>query len=1075
MTLSNYYSDMPTVVTRNKRSALGKLMPPRLGRVFARERLFARLDEAAEMSGIWVAGPPGVGKTTLMATYLESRRATTLWMQMDAADADPATFAHFLDLAVADAVPRRGSRIPAPTSDDLRDTTGFIRRSFRHLDAMLSADWTLVLDNFQEVNPASAVHAGLVAVLDELPRNARVIFVSRDLPPGPFARVMAAQQLSVIDARSLRFTLDETRTLVDLHDHTMTADVLQASTDGWAAAMILMIAARASSIDANATGHDAPARHQLFALFAAEVLAKMPTDDAATLVRIAFLPSMTVSMAVALSGNDRAGTVLADLTARSLFTDRRSGMEPVYTFHALFGEFLRAHAAATLSPADLQALRLSAAKLLAERGQTDVAITQLMEAAAWTDAAALLADQAGGFVAQGRTATVLEWIRALPVEQQAVPQLLYWGGICQLASTPATALSDLKKAQVGFAASSDDDGLFQTAAAAADAIVSLGERYDTLEPWIEILANHAPAYLAKREVSADVDLDLRILPGLLAAYVHRRTADPLAARLADVAENLLDQPQARTQRILLGSFAIFLLWTGQLDRLDRTMAKIDRMCQSDDTAPSTRLRWYGIGVLIRSLRGLINEALSDAQASLVVAAGQPAMMAKAHLLMVLAALAARDAGLSRTHLDEATALVAPSSPIDVTTYEFQRSLLALLDGNWILAHRLMRASRESARGCGWPLRENVALIGVAMTATQTGDFAEAAAALAEARAQPFYAVCKFHHWIAGLVDADLADQRGDPAACLSALRQAFAVARTYGFDYGPLPYCCGVTMSRLCALALTHDIERQLAADIVKRYALPAPKQAGEHWPWPVRIRAFGHFAVECDGKAMTQSRKESRKPLDLLKLMIALGGTAVRVDRLSALLWPDMAGDAAQNSFDNAVHRLRKLIGERHIVLQSGALSLNTSTCWTDVAELTDCLRQAESLTEASEPGVIEQCVTTALTLYQGDFLAGDETYAEVMTARNRLRAMFVRQLSASGALLETQGRLEAAALVYRRVIEREPLSEDAVRHLMACLHKLGRTAEAREAYRSCRQQLSVVLGIQPAAQTEALAATLR
>ena len=1065
---------MPTVVPRSKRSVLGKLMPPRLGRVFARERLFARLDAATEISGIWVTGPPGFGKTTLVATYLESRRAKTLWMQLDAGDADPATFAHFLDLAISDAVPRRRSRIPAPTSDDLRDTTGFIRRSFRYLDAALSADWTLVLDNFQEVHPASAVHAGLVAVLDELPRSAQVIFVSRDSPPGTFARVLAAQQLCVIDSRSLRFTLDETRTLVDLHGHTMAADALLASTDGWAAAMILIMAARAS-IDANATGHDAPVRDQLFALFATEVLTKMPPHDAATLMRIAFLPNMTASMAIALSGNDRAASVLADLTARSLFTDRRSGAEPVYTFHALFGEFLRAHAAATLSPADLQALRLSAATLLAVRGQTDVAITQLMDATAWADAAVLLTEHARSFVAQGRTATVLEWIRALPAEQQALPAMRYWSGVCQLASNPTSALSELKQAEVGFAGCADNGGLFQTAAAAADAIVSLGERYDTLEPWIEILAVHAPAYLTKRDVSADIDLDLRILPGLLAAYVHRRTADPLTARLADVAEGLLDQPQARSQRILLGSFAIFLLWTGQLDRLDRTMAKIDRMCQSDDTAASTRLRWYGIGVLIRSLRGLINEALSDARAALVVASGQPAMMAKAHLLMVLAALAARDAGLARTHLDEATALVAPSSPIDVTTYEFQRSLLALLDGSWILAHRLMRASRESARESGWPLRENVALIGLAMTATQTGDFTEAAAALAEARAQPFYAVCKFHHWVAGLVHADLADQRGDLPECLSALRHAFAVARTCGFDYGPLPYCCGQTMSRLCALALTYDIDRQLASDIVRRYALPAPTNAGEHWPWPIRIRCFGHFAVECDGKAMAQSRKESRKPLDLLKLTIALGGTTVRVDRLSALLWPDMAGDAAQNSFDNAVHRLRKLVGERHIVLQSGALSLNTATCWTDVAELTDCLRQAEALTEASEPGVVEQFVTTALALYQGDFLAGDETYSEVMTARNRLRAMFVRQLSASGALLEAEGRLESAALVYRRVIEREPLSEDTVRHLMACLHKLGRTAEAHEAYRSCRQQLSVVLGIQPATATAALAATLR
>jgi LuxR family maltose regulon positive regulatory protein len=118
---------------------------------------------------------------------------------------------------------------------------------------------------------------------------------------------------------------------------------------------------------------------------------------------------------------------------------------------------------------------------------------------------------------------------------------------------------------------------------------------------------------------------------------------------------------------------------------------------------------------------------------------------------------------------------------------------------------------------------------------------------------------------------------------------------------------------------------------------------------------------------------------------------------------------------------------------------------------------------------------VDHALALYQGDFLAGDDSHPDVLVARNRLRALFVRQMATLGVLLEAQGRPEPAALVYRRVIEREPLSEDMVRRLMRCLQKLGLRAEAYEAYRTCRQQLSVVLGIRPSAETEALAATLR
>jgi len=1070
----NVLCGMASVRRGRTRPNLGKLMPPRLGRVFDRERLFARFDQVPQTPAIWVAGPPGAGKTTLVATYLEARGIQPLWLQLDAGDADLAAFVHFLDLALANALPRRRTRMAVPTADDLRDSTGFLRRCVRYLAASLPVPWVLVLDNVQEAGVASPLHAGLAAAMDELLTGARLIFVSRDLPPAAYARALAGQQLGVIDARALQFTLDETRALVDLHGHPIAAETLRQDTNGWAAAMILMIAARATA-GVGAPVDDEEARGRLFALFAGEVLAKMAPGDAAALARVAFLPDATQAMAVAVSGDVRAGLLLADLAARSLFTDRRAGTEPVYVFHALFGEFLRAHAAQTLAPGEVQAMRLSAATLLATRGQVDVAITRLMDAAAWDEAMRLLDRHAGSFVAQGRTGSVLEWILALPPVQRQQPAMRYWRGLCQLASSPAVALAELQQAAHGFAASADADGAFQAAAAAADAIVFLGERLDVLEPWIVILALHAPAYLERRVVDADPDLDLRVLPGLLAAYVYRRTADPLTARLANAAEVLLDQPLAASQRILLGSLATYLMWTGQLGRLDRIMVKIDRMCAVRDAAPATRLRWYGVGVLIRSLRGRSGEALADARAALEVAAGQPPMLARAHLLMVLAGLSARDAALARAHLAEAAALIVPGSPIDVTTYAFQRGLLALLDADWATAQRDMDEALASGRVSGWPVREHIALLGVCVAATQSRAFERAEAALGEALQHPFFAGCTWHHWIAALVEAHLADRRGDLPRCLGALRRAFGVSRLHGYDYGPLLYCCGDAMSRLCALAIGNGIDAPIALAIVHRYGLPAPAEVGEHWPWPIRVRTLGRFLIECDGQAPAQSRKESRKPLDLLKLTIALGGAAVRVDRLAALLWPEMPGDAAQNSFDNAVHRLRKLIGERHVLLQSGALSLNPATCWTDVAGLEAGLRQADALPADAAPAVVAAIAERMLALYQGDFLAGDDAHADVLLARNRLRAMFLRCMTALGALLEVQGLAEHAALVYRRVLEREPLAEDVARHLIGCLIGLGRRAEAWEVYRGCRQQLSVLLGIAPSAQTEALAATLR
>src|SRR6185369_6866396 len=81
----------------SSRPRLAKFSPPKLKQPVMRERLFAKLDEGAP--AVWLYGPPGSGKTTLVASYLQSRGLKTLWFQVDSDDSEPSTFFHFLSEA----------------------------------------------------------------------------------------------------------------------------------------------------------------------------------------------------------------------------------------------------------------------------------------------------------------------------------------------------------------------------------------------------------------------------------------------------------------------------------------------------------------------------------------------------------------------------------------------------------------------------------------------------------------------------------------------------------------------------------------------------------------------------------------------------------------------------------------------------------------------------------------------------------------------------------------------------------------------------------------------------------------
>ena len=215
---------------------------------------------------------------------------------------------------------------------------------------------------------------------------------------------------------------------------------------------------------------------------------------------------------------------------------------------------------------------------------------------------------------------------------------------------------------------------------------------------------------------------------------------------------------------------------------------------------------------------------------------------------------------------------------------------------------------------------------------------------------------------------------------------------------------------------------------------------------------------------------KVPKKPLSLMKALIANGGRQVPEERLIDALWPDEEADAARKSLDITVLRLRKLLGGNDVILVSDELiSLNPRLCWTDVWGF-------ERRIEQIEAGEVQYgAAAEALRMYRGNFLPADANEPWTVKSRERLRASIVRLVETAARAEEDAGRSEQAITLYLKGLEADDLVEPFYQGLMRCYRSLDRHAEAMNAFRRLRQLLSVVLGVAPSTSTREMARALQ
>jgi pentatricopeptide repeat protein len=233
------------------------------------------------------------------------------------------------------------------------------------------------------------------------------------------------------------------------------------------------------------------------------------------------------------------------------------------------------------------------------------------------------------------------------------------------------------------------------------------------------------------------------------------------------------------------------------------------------------------------------------------------------------------------------------------------------------------------------------------------------------------------------------------------------------------------------------------------------------------------------DGNPVEFPRKIQKKPLLLLKAIIALGGRDVDEERLTDILWPEADGDQAYTALTTTLSRLRQLLGEKVLEVRAGRVSLNPRYCWLDVWAFEDLAHKAEDSWKEGHSGdgnvKVLPLMGKAVDLYRGPFLAEEGSeYFWAMPLRERLRNRFLVLIEKLGRSLEQEKQLGQAIVLYQKGLEVDNLAEELYRRLMACYGSLGEIVKAVQVYRQLKTALSSVLGVEPSPKTEALYRTL-
>lgn len=1070
-----------------------KLLPPRaVSELLPRPRLTEKLQANLNSTITLVTADAGFGKTTLIADFIRNQPRQSVWYQLDHTDADPFVFLGYIAHGIKNIAPDFGETI----LPYLREATDeFLRFPERAVDLLLNEilenieqPFVLVLDDYHHIGRETVVHKLVDRLLQYSSEMLHLIITTRDLPPLAIMRRRSQSAALVITREDLLFNDDEVR---ELFRKTLNVELKDAEiaeyrerTHGWITALQLVrqvaeqeIYAHSDkpSIDLSEMLHQS--EKDIFDYFAEEVFSNETEETQNLLLHLSLLESLPLDVCSLLFPDMRCSAVLPELLQKNVFLTVAGDTKTseVYRLHPLFRDFLQRRLRSEIGRAGLEKERNRIAEFYFRENQWEKALPYLLEAENFNQAANIIAEKGGEWIASGAIITLDNFIERIPLEflEKFPRSLLHKAEISRLRGEMGKSSNLLNRAVKLLAKESDKTG----EAEALHSLASLARRKGENATAFDYLEK------AEKLVDENTETFLKCANTRGLCLIAQGAWSPAEQQFRYALELAEKQSNEHYIRLITHNLALPAGFRGDFGEALRWFRRIFRADKNDKPVPQEAIGHLNVARLYL-YRGEFDETEKHLERALELCQLYNLKSLRGEIFEAYANFY-RDKNdfMHAAEFYERALKTFEDSNVNLATRELdeERAKFYLLRGDAVKARAILESLIEAREKLNNEIGVNTAKLALCRVRLAQNETEGLANEIRNLTAFFHEQNLNYDEAIAALLLAETYFAEENLKEMLPPLQRALDL--TARFDY---EHWLRGEIKRNPRLFADEEVIEKLPLDL--REAVQSPKskiQSEEAVLFAITdnvssaitdltIKTFGFVEIFRDkSKPFAPDAWTTKRSRDIFCYIATSKHRRVDKEVLIDAFWGEEDFAAIEKNFHPTISHIRKALNSRQsfkqnfLVFRDGAYQLNPELSYSiDTEEFETAIGEAEKAKREKNTNLFRENLETANELYRGEFMAGVyEDWAE--ERRNYLAEQHSRVLNALAKLAFSDKSWSNALKFATAILQNDPFREDAHRLIMKTYAAQGKRSSVVEQFDHLQALLKKELGVSPAPET--------